>query len=706
MAIISLRAYIREIEGMIDNGHIDEAIAHCKHILQSFPKHIATYRLLGKAHLESQRFGDAADIFQRVLSAVPDDFVASVGMSIIREDENNMDAAIWHMERAFETQPANTAIQDELRRLYARRDGLEPPKVRLTRGALARMYAKGSLYDQAIAELRAALSEDPQRPDLQILLAQMHFYAGQRVEAVDAASNLLKKFPYCLEANRILTAILPETERSEDTQVYRQRVVAMDPYFSKAAPGSITSSDIPDSAVTVEKLFYKTGAPSGAASQPSWAASLGDAFQDSEGALPEWLSSGEGNAPALVSETGEPASVSPFSFDEPAEPATEPPPASEEAIPDWMKSAGWQPSTGAFNEQEASALDFTEESPRPDGEAVRGDIPNWLQGIAPAGALSEELPPAEEGAGEAALPWLQETPPGPTDTIASWLGDKQPAAPEQAPAGDEEIPDWLKEMEQPTAAAPTPKQVVSAVEPAAEQPQPPADETPDWLSELGETDKVGELPEFPPAEPAPAAAGDELPDWLSGGVEESKDTGELRSFLAGAGLAAGAAAAGMAAPEEAPAAPAEEVPDWLKGMEGAPAAEAARAAEEALAAPAEEPAAPAEALPDWLAGMEGAPEAEVSKDTGELRAFLAGAVPLEAETPEEAPAAPAEEIPAWMQEIAESAPAAEAAPVAEEAPAAPAEEIPAWLAGMAEEAPTEEAAPAEENPAAPAEDIT
>ena len=87
MASISLRSYNREIEGMIDHGQIDEAIAHCMHILQFVPKHIGTYRLLGKAFLECKRYSEAADIFQRVLSSVPDDFVANIGMSIIREDE-------------------------------------------------------------------------------------------------------------------------------------------------------------------------------------------------------------------------------------------------------------------------------------------------------------------------------------------------------------------------------------------------------------------------------------------------------------------------------------------------------------------------------------------------------------------------------------------------------------------------------------------
>jgi len=110
MAIIPLRQYNREIETLIDTAQLDEAVAHCRHILETFPKHIATYRLLGKAYLEQQRFGDAADIFQRVLSSVPDDYVANIGLSIIREDEGNLDAAIWYMERALEAQPSNSAI--------------------------------------------------------------------------------------------------------------------------------------------------------------------------------------------------------------------------------------------------------------------------------------------------------------------------------------------------------------------------------------------------------------------------------------------------------------------------------------------------------------------------------------------------------------------------------------------------------------------
>src|SRR4030065_31275 len=103
MAEIALRAYVKEIDDLVEREQLGEALAHSRPVLETYPKHLDTYRLLGKADLEAKRYGDAADLFQRVLSAIPDDFVAHIGMSLAREDEGNLDASIWHMERAVET---------------------------------------------------------------------------------------------------------------------------------------------------------------------------------------------------------------------------------------------------------------------------------------------------------------------------------------------------------------------------------------------------------------------------------------------------------------------------------------------------------------------------------------------------------------------------------------------------------------------------
>ena len=47
MAQISLQTYCEQIERTIEQGRYAEAVAHGKHILKQYPKHVTTYQLLG-----------------------------------------------------------------------------------------------------------------------------------------------------------------------------------------------------------------------------------------------------------------------------------------------------------------------------------------------------------------------------------------------------------------------------------------------------------------------------------------------------------------------------------------------------------------------------------------------------------------------------------------------------------------------------------
>src|SRR5512133_747056 len=307
MAKVSLRAYNREIETMIDRGQLDEAIAHCHHILKTFPKHLETYRLLGKAYLEGKRYGEASDIFLRILASVPDDFVAQVGMSIIRDEQNKLDDAIWHMERAFETQPSNAAIQSELQRLYGRRDGVQPPRIRMTRGALAHMYVQGELYPQAISEIKSVLKDDASRSDMQAFLARACYKSGLKNEAADVASALLRRYPYSLDANRASAEILG-IERTENAQIYRQRVVELDPYAGQVTGTMFQSNEVPEAAVSIERLDWN-GQP--VSMQSDWGAtqaiSLESGTQREE--QPDWLKSSRGDVTPPAQ--GEPSQSTP-----------------------------------------------------------------------------------------------------------------------------------------------------------------------------------------------------------------------------------------------------------------------------------------------------------------------------------------------------------------------------------------------------------
>jgi len=472
MAKIPLRTYNREIERMIDQGQSKQAIIHCRHILKYYPKHIDTYRLLGKAYLEIQRYADASDVLQRVLSTVPDDFISNIGLSIIREDEVNLDAAIWHMERAFEAQPSNNTVRDELRRLYGRRDGVEPPKIRLTRGALVRMYARGELFQQAIAEIRVALAEDPQRFDLEVILARMYYLSGQTVLATEVCSRLIAKLPYSFEANRILAEILPTTSRAEDAINCQQRIYAMDPYLSFLPPTASSSADVPDDAVTLDPLDYDL-VEEELDVVSEWTKTIGVEMGEDHEALPDWFKTTQPkkdqDQPPLgladIKETDEDPDIQEKSIQEVDNLLSNE--TKEEPIPEWMRQAGWSASSGEPGEHESElvlALEEHEQTIEP------AEIPEWLRAEAPITVRDGEKSPdpvdfriiEDRMSDLAQMAEIQEElEPSELDTFS----------PEGSTTLDEVIPDWLEETDLETLQPPEGNAEQSSLE-SIEETQP------------------------------------------------------------------------------------------------------------------------------------------------------------------------------------------------------------------------------------------
>jgi len=532
MAETPLRAYIRDIDSMIDRGDLEDAIIHCRHILSIYPKHIDTYRLLGKAFLEAQRYSDAADVFQRVLSSVPDDYISHIGMSLIREDEANIEAAIYHMERAAEVQPANQAIQAEQRRLYGRRDRVEPSRVGLTRGALARMYYNGELYSQAITELRAALAEEPQRSDLRLLLANTYYKSGCEVDAADACSSILSKLPYCFEANLLLAEILSHTKRAEESKIYSQRAYELDPYAEYITENTSSSTMVPESSVMVEHLDDESEQDQ-ELSQADWMTSIGlqdDDLKQKPSPTPEWLLDESSDQ---LPDNGdlEPSKdhIPPFTFledDEDVEPAKMVPPTdygdvtpeisdndkmmdqnqdTDELLPDWLKDAGWHSTVDGDDARKIEATTELETTALP--EISEADIPDWLQALAPpedveADQQTETQLTKGEIGEAAARSWLDDTPTAATEGDTDWLGMKADTESDldTALSQDEiEAPEWLKNL--------TPSSDMSK------------EEIPDWLVDLEEaisegTDTVKEAitENFEKSASEDSSAADEISD--------------------------------------------------------------------------------------------------------------------------------------------------------------------------------------------------
>lgn len=532
MAEINLRHYVQEVDDIIEEGqHLEMAIAHCRHILKSFPKHIDSYRMLGKAYLESKRYGDAADIFQRVLSAIPDDFVSQVGMAIIREDEGNIDSSIWHMERAAESKPGNPAIEQELKRLIGKRDGLEPQRVRPSRGALARMYSHGELFSYATTELKRALEEDPDRPDLQVLLANTYWRADQRLEAAKLCRRILENLPFCRDANRITAALLLESGKTAEANSNMRRLIALDPYIADLRSPMDDPLSIEASAVQIDRLSWTSGQalPTSEDDQPDWAASLGvDLHGETEEPaeqeeVPTWLQPSDELPPEDEPVEEPQPTIHPFA-------GAGPPPGAD--IPDWMRDSGWVQDDGTATEgpMEIPSVDIPSPAESVDeGPISRAEFPDWLSEIAPADQpiididSSETSETVEEGvSGDESL-----------DRIT---GEPDIQAGEISPAPDTPpLDQFITEPDEEPVHAPPPLEGEFTLEPTDQVDEAQVEETPEEYFE-----REGVIP----------SGSQELPPWLEADAPGSSDT--IVTWL-------GDKSKGEATP------PTGDIPSWMHG---------------------------------------------------------------------------------------------------------------------------------------------
>jgi tetratricopeptide (TPR) repeat protein len=679
MPQVSLKEYAYKITQHIESSKIEEAIAHCRHILSQYPKYLPAYRLLAHACLEKGDFAHANHFFQCVLSGDPQDADAWMNLAILSDDLGELEQATWLMERAFEVKPGNAQIRAHLRQLYSRRDGVERTRIKLSKGALAQLYAAGGFYKRAIEELESLLETSPTLPPLhiaylEVALAESLWYTeGMSPMADRICQSLVEKFPNCLQANLIMGQIRWSAGMEQEARPYIEIARMLDPEGAFAYQMFGDQSPLPRTPVLLNYLEYQSTAartqqPEVAVPETkdtSWLDDVGKIPQapglapapEAASEAPEWLKEWQRGETPAVPAVEESESALPYGETQPrtATEKTEPPEwltdalaesEAEEKIPDWL--------------QQLSVQEITE--PVADQEEL--DLPDWLQEISPevSTAVPEDIapPPLPKAADEETLlpDWLQELGAEEKEDIVT-----QEVPPE--PAIEEELPDWLQalgaeEEEEVTAAKELPAEPV------------PEEGLPDWLQELRtERGEDVEVVASRPAEEALAEPSEEevLPDWLQDlGAEEEEE---------------------VTTAEELPAEPAteEELPDWLLQLRVEHGAEdieamAVEPVEEALAEPLEE-----EELPDWLQELD-AEEEEVT-------------------AVEELPAEPVaeEELPDWLQELrtergAEDAEAVAVEP-AEEALAEPLEEeaLPDWLQKLGAE--EEEATAVEEFPAEP-----
>ncbi len=255
MPEISLHEYEFEIDQLIEEARYLEAYAHLRHIISKFPHYIGAYYLMGKMLLEADQPDLAVDIFRRALNADPEHLKSRIGLGLAHEQRDDLNAAIWNLERAFELAPANADINEELRRIYGRRDGKDPDHIPISRAGLSRLYMRGNLSSRAVDELRNLLTTEPARPDLQGALAEAYWRDEQIVQAAEMCQSILDKMPYNRKANLLLGTLWVNSGQ-EEGQVYLKRSQEVDVENVLAVELLGTNSPLKQREVVMDRLVY------------------------------------------------------------------------------------------------------------------------------------------------------------------------------------------------------------------------------------------------------------------------------------------------------------------------------------------------------------------------------------------------------------------------------------------------------------------
>lgn len=125
---ISLSDYLSKIDVLISENSYEQALYHAFYILRQFPKYFEIYKRIGRAYLEQNNLDGAANIYARLISAEPENFLNHLTLGLIMEMRAEADQAIYQTRCALFLQPENKEVIRLYQQLTTQKSGWrEPP---------------------------------------------------------------------------------------------------------------------------------------------------------------------------------------------------------------------------------------------------------------------------------------------------------------------------------------------------------------------------------------------------------------------------------------------------------------------------------------------------------------------------------------------------------------------------------------------------
>jgi hypothetical protein len=218
-----------QADRLLSGGQPGDAAAAARAALVVRPRGVEAQRLLGLALLELEQARPALNAFLSVLAADPLDLTAQIGLAEAREILDGPAGAADEWRRAWELSPRMQAIGDRLQQARRAAGALDvaPGPPPLTFAALARIQLRSGLFEHAASEARTILLREPDRLDVQVLLAEAHWRSGDEEAAAGVAAQILERQSDCVAANLLLASYWHSVGRDPSTPL--ARIHAVDP---------------------------------------------------------------------------------------------------------------------------------------------------------------------------------------------------------------------------------------------------------------------------------------------------------------------------------------------------------------------------------------------------------------------------------------------------------------------------------------------
>jgi tetratricopeptide (TPR) repeat protein len=224
LSTLTLDAALSQVSEWVDAQQYEQAIQHCNELLAVYPAAVRAIRARAQALEASGEPAPASDDYRRVLEILPTDDTSLLGLARCLAATDQHSEAATLARQVLDYAPQNAEA------LQIAGDALtgKAPEGLIDR---SRNFLKGGITARAITLMRRLNEAEPDRADVQALLAEILWRNGVRITTAELCQAILDDQPDCLNAHVLLSAIWAQAGNADLEALHHRAIEPLDPDY-------------------------------------------------------------------------------------------------------------------------------------------------------------------------------------------------------------------------------------------------------------------------------------------------------------------------------------------------------------------------------------------------------------------------------------------------------------------------------------------